>query len=320
MRPESETPMRFGIFVPHFGPLASVEGTAAVARRAEELGYHSIWTGDHIAYPKQYIERFGANWYEVFTVLGYLAAVTQRVKLGTAIVVVPYRNPIVLAKMLATADCLSAGRLIFGAGVGWTAEEYAALRAPYEDRGPVTDEYLQVARELFTSESPRFNGRFYQFSGIHFAPKPVQKPHPPIWIGGVTRRAVRRAAEHGTGWIPIFHKPTGRGFDPDGLRFEIGRLHDLAAKAGRAGVQFEICALMPLAFAERALSEAEDQPLVGTPQRIQEYIGRYRDAGLTQLIVNPFYGLPADLLPRTTEDYIRVGERFAREVMPHFAT
>src|SRR5262249_54793104 len=125
-----------------------------------------------------------------------------RIKIGTTVIILPYRNPIEQAKMLSCLDVLSGGRLICGVGVGWLEKEFDVLGASYKDRGPVSDEYIQIFKTLWTEDEPRFNGRFYSFDGIRMYRKPVQKRHPPIWIGGHSRAAVRRAARLGDAWHP----------------------------------------------------------------------------------------------------------------------
>ncbi len=171
----------------------------AIARRADEAGFDSIWAIDHIVIPASGVYVFGENVYEQLVVLAHLAAVTERVRLGTSVMVVPYRNPIVAAKMLATIDALSGGRLILGVGSGWLEEEFDTLGADYASRGAVTDEALDTFVSLWTR---RDEGRSGRFAEIRFAPTPVQDPHPPILIGGNSRRAIRRAVELGQGWHP----------------------------------------------------------------------------------------------------------------------
>ena len=136
-----------------------------------------------------------------------VAGATSRVRLGTTVLIVPYRNAVVTAKMVSSLDALSGGRVVLGIGAGWVAEESAMLGVPFAERGPMTDEYLAAMRELWTSPAPSFAGKYTQFSGLHFEPKPVQKPHPPIWVGGHGRASLRRAAEIGAAWHPINRSP-----------------------------------------------------------------------------------------------------------------
>lgn len=308
--------MKFGIQLPHFGPLASGEGTIALARRAEALGFDSVWVGDHIIYPPQFAERFGHDFYEAVTTLAYVAASTSRIRIGTAVLVLPYRNPLLLAKQLATIDVLSGGRLTVGVGAGWMAEEYAALGAPFAERGAATDEYLEIIRTLWTEERPKFSGKFFQFPEVLSTPRPSQRPNPPIWIGGNSPRALRRAAELGDGWLPIWHKPTGRGFTPESLREKITQLGEFRRKAGRGG-QPEIAGLMPLAILNRRATAEEAQPLVGPPDQLAEILRQYQNAGLSHIILSPYYGLSPALLPKTLAEVEQILTRFIREVRPH---
>lgn len=307
--------MKFGIQLPHAGPLASGEGSLQLARRVEALGFDSVWTGDHILYPPQYADRFGREFYEALTTLAWVGASTTRIAVGTAVIVLPYRNPLIVAKEVATLDVLSGGRVIFGVGTGWLAEEFAALGAPFKERGAATDEYLRLIRSLWTEERSRFSGRFFEFPEMLAAPRPVQRPGPPIWVGGTTTRALRRAAELGEGWLPIWHKPTRRGFSSEGLKGRITELQSLTKASGRE-VRHTVAGLMPLAILDRAPTKEEAQPLVGPPDAIVEALRGYRDAGLEHVILSPYYGLPQELLPKNLQEVERILERFAADVRP----
>jgi probable F420-dependent oxidoreductase len=201
--------LEFGVHLPHVGPFASPEAIAGVARKAEELGYHSIWVSDHIITPRKMESPYPGGRYpiqpewpflEPVATLLYAAAVTQRVRLGTSVIVITQRNPVLLAKQLATLDVLSGGRLIFGAGAGWMKEEFAALNAPFASRGPRMAEFLEVIRRCWTEDDPSFHGRFYDLEDVGVYPKPVQKPHPPVWVGGWVDGALRRVARYGDAW------------------------------------------------------------------------------------------------------------------------
>ena len=307
--------MKFGIQLPHFGPLASGEGTVAVALHAEALGFDSVWTGDHIVYPRAQAPRFGHEFYECVTTLTWVAARTARIGLGTAVLVLPYRNPLVLAKELTTLDVLAEGRLIVGIGVGWLAEEYAALGAPFDARGAATDEYLRIMRTLWTEDHPRFSGKFFRFDDLLFAPRPRRRPSPPVVVGGNTSHALRRAAELGDGWLPIWHAPTGRGFTPAALAEKITELASVRERAGRHE-RAEIFALMPLAIVDRPASGVP-APLVGTVEELVGLLRQYGRAGLDHVIVSPYYGIAPEQLPRTIAEVERLLLRFARDVRPH---
>jgi probable F420-dependent oxidoreductase len=195
--------MKLGIWIPNCRDLATPEIIRHTAVRAEQLGYDSVFVSDHVVVPNAYVDRFGAAIYDPLITLGVLAGATSRVLLGTTVLIVPYRNPVLTAKMIASLDALSGGRVVIGIGAGWVPEESAALGVPFAERGAMTDEYIAAMRELWTSPAPSFSGKYTQFSELHFEPKPIQKPHPPIWVGGHSPAALRRAAAIGTAWHPI---------------------------------------------------------------------------------------------------------------------
>jgi probable F420-dependent oxidoreductase len=301
--------MKIGVQLPHFGALASGEGALRLAERCEELGFDSVWTGDHIVYPRAMEARFGREFYESIVTLAFVAARTRRITLGTGVLVLPYRNPLVVAKQLATIHALAGGRLVVGVGVGWVAEEFAALAAPFAERGAATDEALRVLRTLWTEEQAEFAGRTFRFSDLSFAPRP--RTAPPLLVGGNGPRALRRAAELGDGWLPIWHPPTGRGFTPEALREKLIELRELRRRAGRSD-GLTVAGLLAFAFAD----DAGVQPLslVGAPGAIAEQLEAYAAAGLDHVILSPFYGVPAELAPTDLADVERRLARFTREV------
>src|SRR5215472_8941139 len=198
-----------GVTLPNYGPLAGAASLARLARRAEALGFDSIWVADHLVmpcdadsvYPFDRPARLDGlvEFYEPLVTLAYLAAVTSRIRLGVSVYVVPYRNPVVTAKLIATLDALSNGRVIFGAGVGWLREEFRAVGADPARRGRVTDEYLEVCRRLWRDEVSSFSGAHYHLPPVLSGPKPIQRPWPPIWIGGNSSAALTRAVTRGDG-------------------------------------------------------------------------------------------------------------------------
>jgi probable F420-dependent oxidoreductase len=200
--------MKLGFHGFGVGVSADVAVAARVARHAEELGYESLWTAEHVVLPSPQVPPSPAPpevpFLDPAGVLCYAAAVTERIRLATGIIILPQRNPLVLAKELATVDVLSKGRLVFGVGVGYLEPEFAALGVPFVDKGPRTDEYLEAIRVLWTEPKPAYSGRFVSFSGIDAQPRPVQKPHPPIVIGGHSPGAFRRAVRYGNGWYGFF--------------------------------------------------------------------------------------------------------------------
>jgi probable F420-dependent oxidoreductase len=195
--------MRFGVWIPNCRHLATPDIIRDTAVRAEALGYDSVWVSDHVVVPRANIKNFGETIFDPLVTLAVAAGATRRVQLGTTVLIVPYRNAVVTAKMVASLDALSGGRVLLGIGAGWVAAESAMLGVPFAERGAMTDEYLRAMQELWTSPAPAFKGKYTQFSDLVFEPKPVQKPHPPIWVGGHSRAALRRTAEIGAAWHPI---------------------------------------------------------------------------------------------------------------------
>jgi probable F420-dependent oxidoreductase len=196
----------FSIIVPNFGPFGDAEILLRIIRAAEDLGYGGVWFADHIVIPDYAKHISSPNFWESLSLSAYGLGATQRVRFGTDVMVLPYRNPLVLAKMAATLDRLSGGRLMLGIGVGFLRGEFEALGVPHQRRGDITDEYLRVLRTLWESEGPvSFEGEFVRFRDVHFQPRPAAGI--PIFVGGNAPRAHRRAAEFGDGWHPLWPPP-----------------------------------------------------------------------------------------------------------------
>ena len=219
--------MRFGVWLPNCRHLATPGIIRHAAVRAEGLGYDSVWVSDHVVVPRANVGNFGETIFDPLITLGVVAGATSRVRLGTTVLIVPYRQAVVTAKKVSSLDALSGGRVVLGVGAGWVAAESAMLGVPFAERGPMTDEYLRAMQELWTSPSPSFEGKYVQFSDLHFEPKPVQKPHPPIWVGGHGRASLRRAVELGAAWHPINRSPAE-------LRAGVAELARLGRERGRA--------------------------------------------------------------------------------------
>ena len=311
-------PLTFGCSMPSRGPMSSPEALRALAQRAEDLSYDSIWVSDHIILPRQ-VESFypyspdgvagfvpDEPYYEPLATLNFLAGCTRRVRLGTHVLIIPYRNPVLTAKMLATLDVLSEGRVILGAGVGWMEEEFQALGLDtYAKRGAVTDEYLQLYKELWTKDRPEFNGEYYQLSGAGFQPKPVQKPHPPIWIGGHTGPAIRRAAKLGDGWMPIGLRPPAV-LEPEEMAAKIAQLRRATVRAGRPEDAVEVTFSTGVTFDN---SPPQSRQMVsGRPEQIAADLRQYQDLGVKNFIL----GFPGDTVAALQENM----EKFSRQVMP----
>jgi probable F420-dependent oxidoreductase len=238
--------MQIGFNLPLSGALASPPVLTRLAVEGEAIGFDYIALSDHIVEPIHIHARYPysetgefpkgsrGERHEQLSAMAYLAAKTSRIRFLTSVMVVPHRPAVLTAKILSTIDVMSGGRVIVGVGAGWLQEEFEALGAPpFAERGKVTDEYLQAFRELWTKPAPRFEGRFVKFADILFAPKPVQKPHPPLWIGGESGPAMRRAAKLGDGWYPIGTNPQHPLDTLPRYRAAVERLRKLVQDAGR---------------------------------------------------------------------------------------
>src|SRR5439155_16943973 len=219
--------MNFGVWIPHCRHLATPDIIRSTAVRAEQLGYDSLWVSDHVVVPHANVKNFGETVFDPLVTLAVAAGATRRVRLGTTVLIVPYRNAVVTAKMIASLDALSGGRVVLGIGAGWVAAESAMLGVSFAERGAMTDEYLSAMQELWTKREPSFAGKYTQFSGLTFEPKPLQKPHPPIWVGGHGRASLRRAVQFGAAWHPINRSP-------EELRTGLAEIARLCQARGRA--------------------------------------------------------------------------------------
>jgi len=286
--------VQIAIAVNHAGQQLSMDDLARIARRAEALGFDALLSGDHIVLPleEQFDHpyspdgRFGhdtkkrqGHLIESMTVLGYLAGITERIRLGTSVMVLPYRNPIVTAKGWASLDVISDGRAICGVGVGWSRWAFEALGIPFERRGAIADEYLEVMRVLWTEDRPAFSGEFCQFDGIGFLPKPVQNPLP-IWIGGQSRVAARRAARFAQCW----HATRAT---PDHIVQLMPYFRECAAEAGRDPDEIGVSLKRRLHMTDLGIDPGPasftPDEVVGTAETVAEDAVRCRDLGITQL-------------------------------------
>jgi probable F420-dependent oxidoreductase len=226
---------------------------------------------------------------------------------------VPHRNPIVAAKALATLDVLSNGRVTLGVGAGWLREEFEALDAPsFDDRGTVTDEYIRAFIELWTSENPEFEGKYVNFSNIHFLPKPVQKPHIPIWVGGESNRAIRRAARMGNAWHPLGTNPAFPLGTPELLKASMDRLAARTEREARNPKDVEV-AFRVSTFNPNS-NGTEGIPFAGPPDKVAEDIRAYEAMGVTNLIFD--LGGVASSKAGDPSDIIAMQEVLALQVWP----
>lgn len=285
--------MDYGIVLPHFGSFAredAVHRIVAAAEAAESLGYSTVWVIDHIIFPAKLEGGYAFNpldpILEPMTVLAALAMKTKRVKLGTAVLILPYRHPIYTGKVLSTVDVLSGGRLVVGVGAGWLEQEFTALGQTITERGSRTNETIDILKALWTEDVPSYSGKHFQFSNIKFVPQPLQKPRPKILVGGMTKGALQRVARRGDGWIAM-----GKG--PDDLTAPLATLRELTNQAGRKPEELQIN-MLPLA------TPSLDQVIQDLP--------RYNDLGVQHVYLS-FRAWTSEF-----SQFMEMMARFAREV------
>jgi probable F420-dependent oxidoreductase len=292
--------MKFGFIIPHNFGLDDPDDVLNIGKRAEELGFDSVWVNHHILNVGYIFDRLGSKpYYDAITVLTWVAAHTERVRLGTTVLVLPYLNPLLLAKTLATVDVMSKGRLNVGVGVGALKPESDALGSTFETRGRYADESIKIMRELWESENPEFDGEFFSFSGVKFSPKPIQKPGPPILIGGASRAALRRVATLGDGWHPIQQSIAD-------LKQNIATIHRLAEEAGRDPSEITVTVRTELDVLD-SRSDGTESPMIGTADQLLATIEQYEEIGVSELVLSV-----------STDDVERIQrtqDRFAAQVI-----
>ena len=317
--PDSERPSRIawqgpglklGVFIPHSGPLASPGFLKEVAIEAEESGFTGLWVVDAPARPPG--DRV-AHFYEPLTVLGWLAAVTGKVALGTGVLVLPYRNPVLLARSLASIDQLSGGRLILGVGVGHVESENRILGAPpYQERGRVSNEWLRVLNSFWMDERPQFSGRYVHFEAeeLYPGPRPLQTPRPPVLVGGLSRSAIRRTVRYGDGYFPIV-RPV------EEMKHYLTMLEDEAQRQGRSLADFPILALgwTTITSGDGANAQGQDgqrEPLTGTVEQVTADLRAIKEMGVQH--VGMFFRRAG-----SEEEFLQQMRTAAREIMPALA-
>jgi len=307
--------VKFGIFLPISGR-AAASVLAEAARRAEILGFDSVWAADRIVtpwridtpYPYSADQRFivpaDRPFLEPLTCLAFLAGCTQTISLGMSVMVLPYRSPLYSAKIATTIDHVSRGRLILGVGVGWMAEEFEALGAPFSERGAVADEQLEVFTRLWGEERPSFDGRYYRFHDVGFSPKPFHGPRLPIWVGGEGLRAQRRAARHGDAWFPYFVRIT-----PSDLLTRFDTVRRWAVEARRDPDHIALACCLPIELRPEPVPQEADR-LIGSPEQIVAALRAFEKIGVQHIALQ-------FMVPHWPERQEQI-ERFARDVLPAF--
>jgi len=293
--------MEFGTTIPMRGPLAHEEGTKALAAETEALGFGHISVTDHLIVPRRidsdypYTDdgKFPGEQegfaFEQFSVLAYLAALTRTARLITAVTVVPHRGAVAAAKTISTIDFLSGGRTVIGVGAGWMKEEFDGLGIPaFEQRGAVTDEYIEAWKELWTNPNPSYSGDHVNFSNISFLPRPAQAGGPPIWVGGESAPAMRRTAKLGDTWFPLFHNPRFPMNTVERFGGRLGRMHQIAEEHGRDPASIGL-AVFAIKFSNRPEHDnetGERELMSGPNEAIIEDISRLKELGVTDMVVN----------------------------------
>ena len=336
--------IRFGVRIPNSSPLANGPNLIRAATEAERIGFDSVWVHDHLTWTREIAGihlSSGAvelvepgqtpDFYDSIVALSYVAARTERTKLGVAVLVLPGRDPVYIAKQWAVLDALSGGRTILGVGLGSPSAlrsgEFDATPAPRKQRAQRMDEYIRLLRAIWTEPEITFDGEFVKLEGAEIFPKPVQRPHPPILVGGTTEYAARRAGRLGDGWIPAW-------LTPDELRHYIDICHDEAAQHGRTLDDFEIGLEIVLSVApdretahrrgeptvtaglsifEKKFQTAEaaiERSLFGTPEDVREQVRTFADAGVTHFKLRPVY--------TSVDHLVEQMELFAEHVFPDY--
>ena len=282
----------FGLDVGIYGPLARPEIVLDLAQLAEEMEFGAVWLADHVAFPVEFDSKYPYSETGVFptkldqplleaiATMGVLAGATKRVKLGTAVLVMPHRNPLLLARMLATIDQFSGGRVILGAGTGWLREEFEALDTfDFARRGKVTDEYIEIFKAVCTGGDVGYEGETYSFKPVVSAPGSVQRPHPRILIGGVADPALRRVARLGDGWLAV-------SLEVDSVAERLERLRGLCADQGRRyeDLQLAYKIFLSIGEAKRGMNGARE-PGTGSLAQIVDDLKRLKDMGFGHFIV-----------------------------------
>ena len=319
--------MKFGFSIPTRGALATQQALLALAQRGEQLGFGHLALPDHIIIPRSIASPYPYNaakkmagaadgdCFEQLAVMAYLAAATTKIRLLTSVMVVPHRPPVFTAKALATIDVLSNGRVDVGIGAGWMDEEFQAIGAPpFAERGKVTDEYLRIFKELWTQDTPRYEGKYAKFDNVTFLPKPIQKPHPPIWVGGESPAALRRVIALGDAWYPIGSNPQFLLNTLERFTSGVERLRADAACANRDPQNIAITYWAPWYKETQTpiLDEGKRQLFTGSDDDVAGDIVAFRELGVSNLLFN--------FVRASLAESLAVMERFVAEILPRTAS
>jgi probable F420-dependent oxidoreductase len=308
--------VEFGVSLPTIG-MDDPAAVRLVAEQAESAGLDSVWAADHIVLPTgetspypyseggEFLIPAGMPFMDQFTTLSYVAGFTKRLKLGTAVNLLPLRHPLTVAKIVSTLDVLSGGRTILGVAAGWLEEEFTALGVNFNDRGALLNEGLEVLQQAWTQPEANYHGQHYQVEGVASYPQPVQKPHPPIWVGGHTRPVMRRAAKYGSMWMPPLFKTT-----PERMAEDQKHVRAMAEEEGRGpdAVGLALRVLVDLRAEPDASGAEKRSALVGSSKDVVEALKGYVHIGVGHFIFLP--------QARTLADVQETVDQLAQEVIP----
>jgi probable F420-dependent oxidoreductase len=281
--------MKLGVNILNFGAGTSPESLRGWARFAEQAGFSIAMISDHVALTPDVSAIYPAPFYDPFTTLAWLAAETETIELGTTVAILPYRHPLLTARVTANIDQFSGGRFVLGVGISWSEDEYAALGVPFNRRGAIADEHLAAIIELWTTDVASLDGDFASFRDVQTGPRPLRRPHPPIWVGGSSAAGIRRAARFGDAWHPIdprlgWLRDTG-----------IPRLQDAAETAGR-----RTPALCPRINLELTATELDDEARstgVGSLAQVLRDLDELAALGAEHVVLDTYTGRPVDRRP-----------------------
>jgi len=307
--------MKFGVFLPVSGKAAGSEVLTDASQQAEGLGYDSVWAAERLVNPYEmntaYPYKENQQWQsfvppevpflEPLTVLSFLSGVTKKVGLGISVAVLPYRHPLYTARVATSIDTLSKGRLILGVGIGWMVEEFESLNVDFHKRGAMSNEQLDIFNTLWSRPKPSFQGKFYKFPPLEVSPRPVQQPRFPIWTGGESEAAVKRAAKYADAWFSYHVKISAKD-----LADKYANVKKIATDLGRKQPP-DLCCCRPIDITDKPVPQ-NDEELVGTADQLIASLKKFKDIGVQHMALQFMVG-------RWPERRAKI-ERVAKEVLP----
>jgi probable F420-dependent oxidoreductase len=278
--------VKFGLNIINFGPGASPESLHASVEWAEATGFHIAMVSDHVAVTPEVARRYPAPFYEPFTTLAWLAGRTSSIELGTTVVILPYRHPLLTARMSSNLDQFCGGRLVLGVGVGWSRTEFEALGVPFQRRGRLTDDYLSALHAHWSAEIATLQTAAVAFREIHTQPAPVRRPHPPVWVGGSSAAAIRRAARLGDAWHPL-------NASLEWLERGLALLGEEAARCQRPTPAF--VPRIKVRLTDAVLDNNDRRPGQGNLDQIRRDLAQLERMGASYVVLDTYHGDPAEL-------------------------